>query len=661
MKKVIINEAQLRMIAEITSGEINDEAKNVNLKPSDPQKEAGNYKMGHVSIKGMKITIETPKGRKREYKTRNGRTGSITLQNHYGYFGGTCGNGKDGDAVDVFIGPYPNNFENVYVIDQNNYDGEFDESKVMIGFKSKKEAKKAYLSNYNSGWSGFRCITEVPIEIFKKWLYRKHKQRKPFSEYVTIIKNKIDENQVKEKNSVYANKSSLDFANRKVGLTYNDTNNDNTDNICYYDVIKTDKMEDVYSRDTFVVPLKCGIDSYNITDIRGEEVMHFFKGKKAAIKNKYDGKEYDLTMKESDFKRFMNKFVKKVSTVVKYYINENFKQNEMPGEIVIYPVPSSSNFNVEMANRLVGIKNGLCGLNVSVENNKLLLKDLRNIQIDNEFIELNKGFYSGKLSDSEMAAKSHSWYGASVFDNVKTEVNRLNTAKTVFAYVNKLNSEAEDLIACVEKMRYIEKNGLKNDTSLTPELLYEKYIKYVSLLKKRTKFTYNSIYGNDTAKKRIKVDLTPKYTIDEDLNEYMFIKMKMVNRRMKKVIPITVFEPYKFEIKNLANSVRMGLCGMYTSNDSTKEDKEILRKEVESIEENNKLFVIFDDNISGGATLSDVCAECFRIGIKNILPITFGKMAEKNRITYELNVPDYSNEIDGMKRGQYKMKRLNNY
>lgn len=190
--KIILTETQLKYLIEITTSDIDVECKDVNLNPTDAQKEAGNYKMGHFYIKGMPISIENPRGSKRKYKDENGNDGFVIMRNHYGYFTNTTGNGKDGDAVDVFIGPYPDDFERVYVIDQNNKDGEFDESKVMIGFKSKQEAKEAYLSNYNKDWRGFRAITGVSLKLFKKWLYRGNKQRKPFAEYVEIQKKKIE-------------------------------------------------------------------------------------------------------------------------------------------------------------------------------------------------------------------------------------------------------------------------------------------------------------------------------------------------------------------------------------------------------------------------------------------------------------------------------------
>ena len=114
------------------------------------------------------------------------------MKNHYGYFNIT--KGKDGDAVDVFIGPDIENFDKVYCVDQKNSKGEFDETKVMLGFSSKESAKQAYLSNFSSDWKGFMKITGVSLKLFKKWLYRGRKQRQPFGDYVEIKKKQLKEN-----------------------------------------------------------------------------------------------------------------------------------------------------------------------------------------------------------------------------------------------------------------------------------------------------------------------------------------------------------------------------------------------------------------------------------------------------------------------------------
>ena len=185
-------------LSENTMEEVDSRANEAELNPTDAQKEAGNYKMGHVRIMGMPISIENPKGSYRQYKKEDGSVGKNQMKYHYGYFTNTTGNGKDGDAVDVFIGPNVENCDYVYVVDQNNEQGDFDESKVMLGFNSTEHAKKAYMANYSADWTGFRTITKVPLNVFKKWLYRKHKQRKPFSDYTTIKKKKITESFLNE-------------------------------------------------------------------------------------------------------------------------------------------------------------------------------------------------------------------------------------------------------------------------------------------------------------------------------------------------------------------------------------------------------------------------------------------------------------------------------
>lgn len=194
MQKIILTEEQLKQIVEITAKEIVEKCADVNTNPTERQCEAGNYRMGHVSVKGMRISIENPKGSKRYYgeTDENGNRKFNVMKNHYGYFNVT--KGKDGDAVDCFLGPNIEDFDKVYAVDQNTKEGDFDETKVMLGFNSKKEAKKAYLSNYEPGWKGLRNITGVSLKTFKKWLYRGRKQRQPFADYVYIQKKKLDEN-----------------------------------------------------------------------------------------------------------------------------------------------------------------------------------------------------------------------------------------------------------------------------------------------------------------------------------------------------------------------------------------------------------------------------------------------------------------------------------
>lgn len=147
------------------------------------QKESGNYKKGHVKIQDFDIAIENPKGSVRSGVDKDGKEWSQEMHNTYGYFEGT--KGKDSDDVDCFIGPNPLS-EDIFVIDQLDKDGNFDEHKVMLGFNSSEEAREAYLSNYEEGWTGLGDITKVNIEDFRKWVQKDDVRSKPFTEYLKV-------------------------------------------------------------------------------------------------------------------------------------------------------------------------------------------------------------------------------------------------------------------------------------------------------------------------------------------------------------------------------------------------------------------------------------------------------------------------------------------
>lgn len=168
--------------------------------PTDGQKEAGNYKKGHVKVAGFNISIEQPRGSVRSGTDANGKKWSVTMNNTYGYM--TDNVGVDGDHLDVFLSNDIDSWDqqNVYVVDQYNLDGTFDEHKVMLGFNDKDEATDAYFSNYDSSWrtSKRKIITStVPMDIFKKWIESSNRKTKPIAEYSLVkehLQKWIDEN-----------------------------------------------------------------------------------------------------------------------------------------------------------------------------------------------------------------------------------------------------------------------------------------------------------------------------------------------------------------------------------------------------------------------------------------------------------------------------------
>lgn len=158
----------------------------VNTTPTDKQKEAGNYKKGHVQIGTFNVTIEQPRGSVRSGVDKGGKKWEVEMKNTYGYIRGT--EGVDGDHIDVFLSNDIDgwNGRQVYVIDQRNADGSFDEHKVMLGFNDINEAEEAYLSNYEQGWQGLGAITGVAIEDFEKWIASSHRKTKAFAEYKSV-------------------------------------------------------------------------------------------------------------------------------------------------------------------------------------------------------------------------------------------------------------------------------------------------------------------------------------------------------------------------------------------------------------------------------------------------------------------------------------------
>ena len=187
-KKVADSEGENTLKAKIEAA-----SADVNTDPTEAQKEAGNYKKGHVQVGTFDITIEQPEGSIRRGTDADGKQWESKMHNTYGYFRGT--EGVDGDHIDVFLSNDIDgwNGRKVFVVDQYNPDGTFDEHKVMLGFNDMDEAKSDYLANYEKGWENGRRITvsTTNLEDFEKWIDSSHRKTKPFSEYSSVNKETV--------------------------------------------------------------------------------------------------------------------------------------------------------------------------------------------------------------------------------------------------------------------------------------------------------------------------------------------------------------------------------------------------------------------------------------------------------------------------------------
>lgn len=394
-------------------------------------------------------------------------------------------------------------------------------------------------------------------------------------------------------------------------------------NLLKHDKITTNKMEQNNS-DTYIVPLKGGLNSYNITSIDGQYVMHYFKyywdNKDAQIKFKDEtGKEkdYKLAMQKQQFDAFLSQFKKKVEIVVKHYLGTVANQ-DITG-VSIYPVPSSSKFNEHMAKELTGLN--LYGLPVQAISQSLFNKDTSNLQIDNDFIEKNKEYYSQNLGyqKNKLAHPITSYLDA--------DMRRENAMSNVQKFIDEVNQYEAQILSCLNTY----KNSVSKGSKLTLRHLvnfYRLYYDYIQAAIQKSEY-YDTIKGKNVNPQKDKLIAYKKYSKEASINKrtdeiwalvkpYVRGKVSSITNEPYKKFPVATWVRADLEMKALSNPERMGLKNFFSLN------PEVLEKEKERID--GTLFIIFDDNISGGATLSDICLQAKNAGIKNILPITFGKM-----------------------------------
>lgn len=172
---------------EITEEELNEAihkaGEDTKVDLTEEEKQSGDYPKGVVSIQGLSIAIENPKGSTRSGVDADGDEWSTEMRDTYGYIENTAG--ADTDDIDVFVGEHPLS-DKVFIVDQVKEDGSFDEHKVMLGYESSEDARDAYLRNYEDGWQGLGSITQIDIEDFRRWVEADKTRDKAFTEYIKV-------------------------------------------------------------------------------------------------------------------------------------------------------------------------------------------------------------------------------------------------------------------------------------------------------------------------------------------------------------------------------------------------------------------------------------------------------------------------------------------
>jgi Inorganic Pyrophosphatase len=156
----------------LTETEVRAAARSVQI-PTKAQTVAGNYQKGHLTVGGLPIAIETPKGRFRRGVGANGRPWAVRMPAHYGYVKGTVG--ADGDHVDVYLGPLAHEAEQhpVFVVDQvDAKTRRFDEAKCLLGFPDRTAAIAAYDAAFSDdmGMQRRGAVCRMTWQEFRGWL-----------------------------------------------------------------------------------------------------------------------------------------------------------------------------------------------------------------------------------------------------------------------------------------------------------------------------------------------------------------------------------------------------------------------------------------------------------------------------------------------------------
>lgn len=209
-------------------GELEIAESNTKTDLTSTQKETGNYPKGKVTLNGIPITIENPKGSYRSGYSSGGVFWKSKMYYTYGFIDNTIG--SDGDEIDIFLGPLCDTEKDflVYIINQVNPDTNlFDEHKIMFGFNNSLEAREAYLSCYEQGWGGLGSMSQISLKGFGPWLG--NKRSKVFSNQLNPIKNEVVVNQneriklIKLEGEVIVDKTLLNLQKQAGELTNIDT------------------------------------------------------------------------------------------------------------------------------------------------------------------------------------------------------------------------------------------------------------------------------------------------------------------------------------------------------------------------------------------------------------------------------------------------------
>lgn len=330
---------------------------------------------------------------------------------------------------------------------------------------------------------------------------------------------------------------------------------------------------------------------------------------------------YELFMENDEYQQFFRRFYTKVNYVVSHVCKELYTKSN--GKIAfsgvsICPVPSSSGFNTMVAKQLAKYTklNDLKVIDIDVN---MFKKDFTNLKKDEEFIAKNKQYYSSNMFDSEVEDITHEGY-------VDKTLNRFSKIRDTRPYIEEYNKIFRQLNVCyANRNKYGDRFG--QALAKFYKNLYDVFVKLNSSVKGMwKKQVFSKLKGTKSQVEARKSD-----------EMWEIVKPYLRGTNVTKM-DMHYLQPSDFEIKNLSNDIRMGMKDYFVSN------VDVVEREMEKIK--GTIFVIFDDNISGGATLSDMCMQAKKLGIEYIIPITFGEMQQKYYLGHNVIKPSKNGRFE---------------
>lgn len=349
----------------------------------------------------------------------------------------------------------------------------------------------------------------------------------------------------------------------------------------------------------FTLP-KSKITSHNLFNIKSFYVTQSLKHNKV---NRYlpgDDKDYpEQTQKIyhlspdksiEDFKKYVAKYILKICLNKGYYV-----------DVVLTP-ESSSEFNSGIANIIKVLFEKTFNKQVIVKPNSFI-KTPENIIIDKNALQKNVEFdLKNQLSKSNVSPDVFIEY-------VNLEIRRLYKK----VHIWKVESEISVLVNQIYRLQKILDDII---SSRMWEKTKKEYLEDINDDFEWFIGRIRDMVGNDYKKTKYFTSQGKLRPFEETLNSF---QIKSLNDSFRKSISHLFSLTKEYDKK-------------YSYTNKNKENVSGVSTFIDRLSRNDKTILIFDDNLSSGATLDDTCMTLINGGIKreNIVVFTLGKVKESN-------------------------------